>query len=992
LRAFGAPYPAKFAAFRLARAELRPFPVRACLAHGLAMPRLLHDRYVAYDGIHGCDLATGDDVRVDALPPPRTEEEIPALIELLSNGTDGQPRWVVADVANAMQAAVTARRAAAAARTRGFVPVLVTLYERLRGLLEDDLSDRTLLLIGSFSKSVTAARSALVYAAAASPRPHVLLTFRATAEHRAACLVREARTAYGARPASQRVGGLPVALDIARHLERAGRAAEFQQSGRHAAAERLLRDVAGALTRRGAESPAAETLLRLGRLLLERGRAAAAEKVFADAAERSTAAGEEGAALDARLWQAIARTDAARLTEAESICRAVLLTRALAPSRHVWAQASLARILCWQGRLQEARRAIDDSGETPSFKTDEATAASIDAIAVRTLLAAGDPFRAGIRARALLNRVDQADDPLVQAIACTAHLRVVVEAGDMHVAEQRFRDIALLARRARAPLRAVRARLIWHDALRRSGRTREAERELRALERIRRVAPALLRRSIEERVKHPDRCPDRHVRIATTSRESSCAAALVRMVHEEENDQYAVRRLVAHIVAELSPSRIDLASADAGPISTLLTAGAGLSTRLAERVLETGIVLSGVEHGGRELGVPIRLGPRLIGALVARWPLDREPPPEAEGVLTLAAAVAAPRVDALLTAARETARSTTSVPELLGVSAAMADVRRAIERAARAPFSVLVEGESGVGKELAARAIHQLSVRRERRFCDVNCAALPDDLLDSELFGHAKGAFTGAVTDKAGLFEEADGGTLFLDEVADLSARGQAKLLRVLQQHEVRRVGETFTRKVDVRLVAAANREMRDEVQHGRFRSDLLFRIDVVHLRIPPLRERPEDIPVLAHHFWSAAASRVGSRATLTHAVLADLARYGWPGNVRELQNVMSALAVAAPSNGRVRSSALPCAITSASVVTSRHLADARSEFERRFVEVALGRAGGSRTRAAADLGLSRQGLLKTMARLGIEAPVEQAPGLTDAPGDSSAQTAEDDR
>jgi transcriptional regulator with PAS, ATPase and Fis domain len=308
------------------------------------------------------------------------------------------------------------------------------------------------------------------------------------------------------------------------------------------------------------------------------------------------------------------------------------------------------------------------------------------------------------------------------------------------------------------------------------------------------------------------------------------------------------------------------------------------------------------------------------------------------------------------------------VPELIGVSGAIADVRRGVERAARAPFAVLIEGESGVGKELAARAIHQLGPRRDRRFCDVNCAALPDELLESELFGHARGAFTGAITDKAGILEEANGGTLFLDEVADLSPRGQAKLLRVLQQQEVRRVGETFARPVDVRLVTAANRDMPSEAAAGRFRADLLYRLDVIRITIPPLRERPEDIPVLAHHIWRAAIARVGSQATLAHDVLAALSRYHWPGNVRELQNVLAALAVAAPARGRVRATLLPAAISGATAVSSHTLTEARAQFERRFIEAALARAAGSRTRAAAALGLSRQGLLKTMARLGITA------------------------
>jgi transcriptional regulator with PAS, ATPase and Fis domain len=307
------------------------------------------------------------------------------------------------------------------------------------------------------------------------------------------------------------------------------------------------------------------------------------------------------------------------------------------------------------------------------------------------------------------------------------------------------------------------------------------------------------------------------------------------------------------------------------------------------------------------------------------------------------------------------------VPELIGSSAAMTELRRAVRRAAAAPFSVLIDGESGSGKELVARAIHQLGPRRDRRFCDVNCAALPDDLLESELFGHVRGAFTGAIADRPGLFEEANGGTLFLDELPDLSCRGQAKVLRAIQQQEVRRVGESFSRPVDVRLVTAANRDMHQEAAAGRFRHDLLYRLDVIRIRIPPLRERAADVPLLAEHFWRAAAARVGTAATLTHGVHAALSRYHWPGNVRELQNAVAALAVAAPARGRVRESLLPAAITGAAAICSPRLDEARTQFERRFVEAALARAAGNRSRAAAELGLSRQGLLKLMARLGIE-------------------------
>ena len=936
------------------------------------MSRLIQDRYFAYDKVCGCDLTTGHDVRLDDLPcdPPDVGLRLSGgslalapLVEVLDDGRDGDPRWVVADARNGVQAAALIRRAAADARRRGFVPLLVPLYLRWRADLAQDLEERTLLLIGSFARSVASARAALVGAASRSPRPHVLLTFRSASTAEAACVVREARAAYGVLSTPARVATAPLRADVVRHLERATRATEFHRTGRHAAAERLLRDVAGSLARRDAFAAAATTLIALGRILLERGRAAAAEKAFDEAAHRAESAGEETGMLDARLWQAAARTDAARLTDAESLCRAVLLTRALSPARQAWTHATLARVLLWQGRSGEAAASHLLPCQCEALDLDPMLAASIEGTAVRVLLATGEVFQAGQRARAVVTATEKAADPLLRVASLTAHLRVLAAAGDLDLAQQRLREIVDLASQTRAPLRAVRARVVWYDALRRAGRAREAQRELRCLARLGRVAPPLLRRAVEQRVADDGAGasrPEVGVACKTPGQTSLIAAELLHMVHDEDGDRPALQHLIDRVARELRPTRVDLLSHDAGAVSTVMTTGGGLATHLGPRVLEAGIVIpEDVDSGGREIGVPIRLGARLLAALVCRWPLDRQPPPHATDMLNLAAAIAAPRVDALLSGLRDTSLASTSVPELIGASAAMAEVRRVIERAARAPFAVLIEGESGVGKELAARAVHQLSARRERRFCDVNCAALPDDLLESELFGHSRGAFTGAVADKAGLFEDADGGTLFLDEVPDLSPRGQAKLLRVVQQHEVRRVGETFSRKVDVRLVTATNRDMRAEAAAGRFRPDLLYRLDVIRVRIPPLRERPEDVAVLAQHFWRASAARVESAATLTHGLLSALARYHWPGNVRELQNVMAALAVAAPARGAVRASLLPAAITGSASVTSGRLADARTQFERRCVEVAL-------VRAAAELGLSRQGLLKTMARLSV--------------------------
>jgi DNA-binding NtrC family response regulator len=667
--------------------------------------------------------------------------------------------------------------------------------------------------------------------------------------------------------------------------------------------------------------------------------------------------------MGARVWQAAARTDAAQLTAGESLCRAALLAGGLTGGERARAEATLARILLWQGRVDEAAgRELQVEAEEDEVN------AFVGATAVRVQLAQGDVFRAGQRARGLLDRAEASRDPLVQVMALAAHARVLMESGDLVLAEQRLTDVQIAARAARAPLRWARVRLRWVDALRRAGRARDAARELQNLRRLRGVTPPLLRAAIEARLRGETRVA---TRASVASAAHGVAASMVAMAREEEEDRDAVRRVLAFTVESLHASRLDVWSADAGPDSVIVSLGSGLVTALGPRVLDAGISIDtrGGQPGG-ELGVPVRLGPRLVAALVARWPVDRVAPAQACELLELTAAIVAPRIDAMRATAREVASASTAIPELVGPSAAMAEVRRAVARAATAPFSVLIEGESGSGKELVARALHQLSPRRERRFCDLNCAALPDELIESELFGHIRGAFTGAVADRPGVVEEADGGTLFLDEVADLSPRAQAKLLRVVQQQEVRRLGATFSRKVDVRVVSAANRDMRAEAAEGRFRQDLLYRLDVVRIRVPPLRERPEDIPVLAHHFWEAAAKRMGTHAVLTHGVLTALSRYHWPGNVRELQNVLAGLAVAAPARGPVKPALLSPVILGSPAMTSAPLAEARDRFERRFIEVALARAGGRRARAARELGLSRQGLLKMMVRLGLDAPV----------------------
>ena len=335
----------------------------------------------------------------------------------------------------------------------------------------------------------------------------------------------------------------------------------------------------------------------------------------------------------------------------------------------------------------------------------------------------------------------------------------------------------------------------------------------------------------------------------------------------------------------------------------------------------------------------------------------------AEALLRLASVVGASDVQGTLE--RESHGSSELACGLVGRSREIRDLRVAIMQQAAYPYPILIEGETGTGKELVARALHHGGPRRDRVFCAVNCAALSDELFEAELFGHARGAFTGAVSQRTGLFEEANRGTLFLDEVGELSPRAQAKLLRVVQEGEVRRLGENTTRRVDVRIMTATNRALEKEVAAGRFRQDLLFRLAVMRLRVPPLRARGEDIGLLATWFWRRALTRTGGCASLDPDCLAALGRYDWPGNVRELENVMLSLSVRAPRRGWLRSDMLPAEIVGAALVDGTRLAEARMAFDRRFVRAAPTRTGGRPGLAATELGISRQGLNK-MRRLGL--------------------------
>ena len=306
-------------------------------------------------------------------------------------------------------------------------------------------------------------------------------------------------------------------------------------------------------------------------------------------------------------------------------------------------------------------------------------------------------------------------------------------------------------------------------------------------------------------------------------------------------------------------------------------------------------------------------------------------------------------------------------PGLIGRTASMLAVYKQIAHAANAAAPVLIIGESGTGKELVARAIHANGRRASRPFVPINCGALTETVLESELFGHTRGAFTGAVADTKGIFEQANGGTVFLDEIGETSPALQVKLLRVLQEGEVRPVGASRLVKVDVRVVAATNVDLETEVSQQRFRQDLFYRLSVIVIRVPALRERREDIPLLIETFLRNACSRAGRRVDLTRDAIAALTNYRWPGNVRELENTIERLVVLSRGSS-VDLADLPFKPPTGPDLEARLFVDLPSldEIERRYLLHVIEQVGGNRTRAAEVLGIDRRTLYRMAERFGI--------------------------
>ena len=782
----------------------------------------------------------------------------------------------------------------------------------------------------------------------------------------------------------------PAPGELAVLRRRASSAAAHISGGRHAPGTRELRQAIGGFARRGAWLDAGHCACALASALLRRGRVRDTQAAIEQAHDYATRAGSDDLFGDLAVLSGHAWIDLGRLDEAE----ATLATAAAAArvagdaTRTAATLLPLARVLYWRGRYTDA------DGTLRQIADPQPRGIQVQRSLMVARVATGqrDYGRAMAAASAARQATVDRSAPVLVAAAAYAAAFVHMAVADWPAFERDIAASIVAARAAHDPLRAIRARLLRAEAERRQGRVAAARADLEHLRRVVASMPPILRvrwQAAAAVVTAPGDAESiiaRHVAASTFGAlplyvGSGAAAArpsggdpfvdqLIGILHvcqTADEDSALLKQICERVRSHLHAASVAAIATRDNHRHVLASDGSHMSGDVATRAADGALLVAPHRRdAGVEAAAPVVYGGAVLGAFCARWTLGSTYDTSgAAAILAATAAAAAPIVAAALAKAAQPAGA--ALVDLLGTTPAIAELRRGVERAAAAPFAVLIDGESGSGKELIARAIHRGSARRHKAFCTLNCAALPEDLVESELFGHARGSFTGAVADRPGVFEEADGGTLFLDEVGELSLRAQAKLLRVVQESELRRVGDTVSRRIDVRIVAATNRRLPQEVDAGRFRLDLLYRLDVVHVTVPPLRDRREDIPILAEHFWRDATARVGSRAVLASPTVAALAHYDWPGNVRELQNVLAALAVRSPKRGVVPPSALPPAFATRGSPDACRLDDARRLFEERFVRAALVRTGGHRGRAAAELGVTRQGLTKLLVRLGIE-------------------------
>lgn len=794
---------------------------------------------------------------------------------------------------------------------------------------------------------------------------------------------------YGGEPAGAPIAW-PMPGEVAALRRQIADGLRHLEDGRHAPGERALRQAIGGLTRRGEWTEAADGSLALAASLLKRGRPHDARTVVDAARDACRRAAGDRALIMASTLSGTACVDLGRLDEAESVLAAAHVVAERSDDRRLLVPPSLAlaRARFWRGCYADAEdvlKAVDH------VEIDPATQVAVSVMRVRLAVAGGDVQTAVSSAAAAVEQADALARFDLVATASAAAAFAHLAAGDLEGVRRDVIACRTASRAARDPLRRMRAELILVEHLRRAGLLDEARRLFGPLRRVPastlprvvrcrrdllaelltpgvRVADALVREIAASGFRAlalfvPKERGQAHHEVSPRMVED--AMCILRICQTAADEAATLSELCDQLARQTHGVAAAVFGVEAGGLARLASQGR-VEPGAAQRAVDAGIVIAPHQHDDHvEAAAPVKYGGAAIGALAIRWVIGSTPDQQRVGVaLEMAAIASAPIVASALAGRR---RADAAVfGELLGVSKAIVDVRRAAERAAGAPFAALIEGESGSGKELVARAIHKGGPRRDRPFVTLNCAALPDDLVESELFGHARGAFTGAIGERVGVFEEAHTGTLFLDEVGELSARAQAKLLRVIQEGELRRIGENTSRRIDVRVVSATNRDLRSETAAGRFRLDLLYRLDVLRVTVPPLRDRREDIPVLAEHLWREASARCGSRAVLGAPVVSALTKYAWPGNVRELQNVLAALAVRAGRRGVVPLAALPPVFTDAPAPRASRLDQARRVFEENFVRAALVRCGGRRVHAAAELGITRQGLAKLMSRLGI--------------------------
>jgi transcriptional regulator with AAA-type ATPase domain len=899
------------------------------------------------------------------------------------------------------------------ARLNGLVPVATSALEVHAALI----GDRTLCLIDDGSSVLPGVRIVLAH-----PRPHICVGVgmgersgldcvsldgpgdasylrrhdrRSTRSERIAeqtatyVAERHAARTFAAGLLETTVAG-PLSAEMSTDLIALRRRLEQSElliaSGRRAPAQRLLRQTIGGLARRQDWAEATRGALTLAAALMTRGRPRDTLRTLTDAARYAEQAKDAGALLDIALLAGHCWLDAARLDEAERVLSAALTSARGAGDRPREAALSigLARCLFWRAEYAAAASCLQ---ATADVGLSEAMSIRRLRMTARVAVARGDSAGALSAIDECRRRLPAGRTDLQADIEDTmAFVQLVV--GNYEAVEHHVGHAVRAARQSRTPLRGLSATLLQVEAHRRRSRGL-TESTSRALGRLAATASPILKarwelvlalgsgadaQSVTVRqiavsrlkalelfsgVNHPPAAvgPDAIV---------GDVVGILQVCQQADDERTVLHDVCARVRQRLRAAGSAFIVPAARGFDTVATDGARIEHEIAERACGAGVTIAPARVRERiEAAAVVDYAGKNVGALCARWTIGTmEDLSRAAAVLSVAAVAAGPILAAFL-ARRDHAAPPTAV-DFLGVTPRTVDLRHDIQRAAAAPFPILIQGESGSGKELVARAIHRSSPRRDRGFSTLNCAALPDDLVEAELFGHARGAFTGAIADRPGVFEDAHMGTLFLDEVGELSSRAQAKLLRVLQEGELRRVGENISRRVDVRVVAATNRDLRREADAGRFRTDLLYRLDVIHIAVPALRERPEDVAVLIDHFWTDATRRIGSCATLASQTRSALIQYAWPGNVRELQNVLASLAVRTPKRGIVPPSALPTYFLAKHNGDALRLDAARRTFEEGFIRAALVRTGGHRGRAADELGVSRQGLTKLMSRLGI--------------------------